>query len=53
MRELWPLPASSSALALTSGFLSSLVSYRFDLPSGPATSGRAGLPRLAHPQPTR
>ena len=43
VRELWSLSAASSALALASGFLGLLLSYHFDLPSGPAIVLVAGL----------
>ena len=46
-RELWSLSATSSGLALVSGFLGLLVSYHLDLPSGPAIVLVAGLAYLA------
>ena len=47
VRELWSLSATSSALALGSGFLGLLLSYHVDLPSGPAIVLVAGLGYLA------
>ena len=47
VRELWSLSATSSGLALASGFLGLLVSYHLDLPSGPAIVLVAGLAYLA------
>jgi zinc/manganese transport system permease protein len=47
VRELSALSAVSSALALTSGFLGLLLSYHFDLPSGPAIILVAGAGYLA------
>jgi zinc/manganese transport system permease protein len=47
VRELWALSAASSALALASGFLGLLLSYHFDLPSGPAIILVAGAGYLA------
>lgn len=47
VRELWSLSAASSALALASGFFGLLLSYYFDLPSGPAIVLVAGLGYLA------
>jgi len=46
-RELWSLSATSSALALASGFVGLLLSYHLDLPSGPAIVLVAGLAYLA------
>jgi zinc/manganese transport system permease protein len=43
VRELWSLSAASGALALGSGFVGLLLSYHFDLPSGPAIVLVAGL----------
>jgi zinc/manganese transport system permease protein len=47
VRELWLLGAASSALALASAFLGLLLSYHFDVPSGPAIVLVAGLAYLA------
>jgi zinc/manganese transport system permease protein len=47
VRELWSLSATSSGLALASGFLGLLLSYHLDLPSGPAIVLVAGLAYLA------
>jgi zinc/manganese transport system permease protein len=47
VRELWSLSATSSALALASGFLGLLLSYHLDLPSGSAIVLVAGLGYLA------
>jgi zinc/manganese transport system permease protein len=47
VRELWSLSATSSGLALASGFLGLLVSYHLGLPSGPAIVLVAGLAYLA------
>jgi zinc/manganese transport system permease protein len=47
VRELWSLSAASSALALASGFLGLLLSFHFDLPSGPAIILVAGACYLA------
>jgi zinc/manganese transport system permease protein len=47
VRELWSLSATSSGLALASGFLGLLASYHIDLPSGPAIVLVAGLAYLA------
>ena len=52
MRVVVPAPGKQR-IGVGLGFFSSLVFYRLDLPSGPATLGRAGLPRLTHPQPAR
>jgi zinc/manganese transport system permease protein len=43
VRELWALGAASSAVALLSAFFGLLLSYHFDLPSGPAIVLVAGL----------
>ena len=43
VRELWSLCAASSVLALASGLLGLLLSYHFDIPSGPAIVLVAGL----------
>ena len=43
VRELWSLCAASSLLALASGLLGLLLSYHFDIPSGPAIVLVAGL----------
>ncbi len=45
--ELWSLSATSSALALASGYLGLLLSYHLDLPSGPAIILVAGVTYLA------
>jgi zinc/manganese transport system permease protein len=47
VRELWSLSAASSALAAASGLLGLLLSYHFDIPSGPAIVLVAGLVYLA------
>jgi zinc/manganese transport system permease protein len=47
VHELWLLGAASSALALASAFLGLLLSYHFDVPSGPAIVLVAGLAYLA------
>jgi zinc/manganese transport system permease protein len=47
VRELWSLCAASSVLALASGLLGLLLSYHFDIPSGPAIVLVAGLVYLA------
>src|SRR6516225_2737159 len=47
VRELWSLCAASSLLALASGLLGLLLSYHFDIPSGPAIVLVAGLVYLA------
>jgi zinc/manganese transport system permease protein len=47
VRELWSLSAVSSALALASAFIGLLLSYHFDLPSGPAIVLVAGLGYVA------
>ena len=47
VRELWSLSAASSALALVSAFIGLLLSYHFDLPSGPAIVLVAGLGYVA------
>ena len=46
VRELWPLSVTSAALALASGFLGLLLSFHFDLPSGPAIVLVAGVAYL-------
>jgi zinc/manganese transport system permease protein len=45
-RELWLLGATSSAVALVSAFFGLLLSYHFDIPSGPAIILIAGLAYL-------
>jgi zinc/manganese transport system permease protein len=46
-RELWSLSATSSIMALASGFFGLLLSYHLDMPSGPAIVLVAGLAYLA------
>ena len=46
-RELWSLSATSSGVALGSGFLGLLLSYHLDVPSGAAIVLVAGLAYLA------
>ncbi len=47
VHDLWALSAASSGLALVSAFLGLLLSYRLDLPSGPAIVLVAGLCYIA------
>ena len=46
-RDLWSLCATSSVLALASGFFGLLLSFHLDMPSGPAIVLVAGLAYLA------
>lgn len=46
VRELWSLSAASSVLALASGLVGLLLSYHFDIPSGPAIVLVAGAAYL-------
>jgi zinc/manganese transport system permease protein len=43
VRDLWALSATSSALALVSGFFGLLLSYHLDFPSGPSIILVAGV----------